>query len=444
MIGDRTAKDLAAEDLAAGARSATARAEPPAVPHTAGAEGSVAVLGELLGFRPASGRDAVTHLALPSATSPSFYVPVISRDAAVASCLAYNRLRPQPVARRRSAVGWGLRLGLVQRLRGTPMTSGAPTGRFVSTIDGDPLRPLLDELARCLGCGELSAATSPRPVDPFWTPTLQLFDRAGTPVGYAKVGWTDLTRTQVTSEADLLARLADHPVAGFASPAPIGRFTWGDTVVSVTAPMPPDVVRVTVDDGPFPRVLNDVAGLGGQLRETTFGSSGGAAWADRLVGEPGGMPIWAQTLFAKTWATARHRLGARPVLLGRWHGDWVPWNVARSGTQMWVWDWEYSGADRPVGLDAYHWYYQQARIVERSGVVAALDEARMRGARHLDALGVKSETEPVIAAAHVLELAARAVNAARMGAPGAERGLGDLSALCAVLGARADRTGAVR
>ena len=104
-----------------------------------------------------------------------------------------------------------------------------------------------------------------------------------------------------------------------------------------------------------------------------------------------------------------------------------------------VWDWEYSGADRPVGLDAYHWYYQQARIVEGAGVVAALDAACLHGAHHLDSLGVGRETDPVIAAAHVLELAARSVNASRLGAPGAERLLDDLPALCEALVARSRR-----
>ncbi|MCA8888206.1 MAG: hypothetical protein KDA46_05205, partial [Parvularculaceae bacterium] len=58
-------------------------------------EGSVAVLGELLGLRPVNGGAAPeTHRAFPNAEHPRFYVPITSRRAAAASCLAYNRLRP--------------------------------------------------------------------------------------------------------------------------------------------------------------------------------------------------------------------------------------------------------------------------------------------------------------------------------------------------------------
>ena len=405
----------------------------------AGPDGSVAVLGELLGLRRATGGDAVTHLALPRASSPRFYAPVTHRGAAAASCLAYNRLRPHPVARRRAVVGWGLRVGVVQRLRGTPMTSGASTGRFADA-GGDGSTSLVDHLARRLGTAGLQAATSPRQIDPFWTPTLQLFDPEGRPVGYAKVGWTDLTRAQVDVEADLLARFTERQGHSFVSPAAIDRCTWGDATVSVTAPMPADVARVGDGDGPFPRALLEVAGLDGPPQVAPFGRSGGALWAARLLaGAPGRVPGWAHSLGVDAWAAPRAVFGDRRVLLGRWHGDWVPWNVARSGAELWVWDWEFSGADRPVGLDAYHWYYQQARIVKRAGVVAALDASRRLGARHLDALGVAADTEPVIAAAHALELVARVLNSVRLGAPQAERTLDDLPALCAVLAARAER-----
>lgn len=140
-------------NLAAGRRSFAARTEPSPSADAADVDEAVAVLGELLGLRRAAAGDAVTHLALPNAANPKFYVPVTHRKAAVASCLAYNGLRPPSIARRRAAVGWGLRFGLVQRMRGTPMTSGTPSGRFAAS-EGDPRASLVDELARRLGYDE--------------------------------------------------------------------------------------------------------------------------------------------------------------------------------------------------------------------------------------------------------------------------------------------------
>lgn len=408
---------------------------------------SVTVLGDLLGLRPAASGDAVTHWALPNAATPKFYVPT-GRSAAAASCLAYNSLRPPPIARRRTAVGWGLRSGLLQRLQGTPMTSGAPTGQFAPS-GNDAWKSLVDDLALRLGRREVYFATSPRSLDPFWTPTLQLFDAAGSPVAYAKVGWTELTRAQVTTEADVLARLTKRPGGGFVSPALVDVFTWGGTVVSVTEPMASDVARVSDSDGPFPRALLAVAGMDGPPRLGDFASSGGALWADRLVADgPAAMPEGPWRRFAATWGSLRPKLGGTRVVLGRWHGDWVPWNVARSGSELWVWDWEYSGADRPVGLDAYHWYYQQSRIVDGVDVATALAISRQRVAQHLDSMGVAADTEHVLACAHVLELAARPLNAARLRAPGWERAVSDLPVLCDALVARSEhrngRSGGLR
>ena len=412
-------------------------------------EGSVVVLGELLGLRPVNGGAAPeTHRAFPNAEHPRFYVPITSRRAAAASCLAYNRLRPAKVARRRSMVGWGLRTGLLQRMQGTAMTSGAPSGRFAAT-GTDPLGPLVDELERRLGRGPLAYATSPRHLDPFWTPTLQLFAEDGRPVAYAKVGWTPLTRRHVTIESDTLALLGARDDHRFRSPDLLDRFDWGDAVVSVAAPMPDGVARVEPTDasmGPvIARALADVAAIDGPPTIEPFADSGGAAWADRLVAgrAEGASPAveHGRRRFGEAWAVARELVGTTPVLLGRWHGDWVPWNLARAGDQLWVWDWEYSGERRPVGLDTYHWHYQQSHIVDGATVPEALTRSRILGAQSLDSSGQRADTEQVLACAHVLELAARSLEAAVLGAPGHEAALDDLAPLCDELVARARTAG---
>lgn len=426
-----------------------ATSDDTAIPEDAAtSDDSVAVLGDLLGLRPfTSGADIETHRAFPNAEHPKFYVPVASRRAAAASCLAYNRLRPASVARRRTAVGWGLRSGLLQRAQGTPMTTGSPMGRFAAG-EHQGLGPLADELSRRLGRNGLSFATSPRSLDPFWTPTLQLFAADGTPVAYAKVGWTPLTRRQVETEAAALAGLSDQSGRAFRSPELLDRFDWGDTVVSVAAPMPNDVVGVPSGPDAITDALLEVANLDGPPQVAPFASSGGAAWADSLTRESPAGSNEAVTSgwnrFEQAWAGVRESIGDSEVLLGRWHGDWVPWNLAKSGETLWVWDWEYSGERRPVGLDAYHWHYQQSRIVDSAGVVEALRRSRILGAKSLDSMGVGADTKQVLASAHVLELAARSIEAAMLGAPGFESSLADLDSLCdeLMVGANLGRRGA--
>ncbi len=59
----------------------------------------------------------------------------------------------------------------------------------------------------------------------------------------------------------------------------------------------------------------------------------------------------------------------------RWHGDWVPWNLARCHLGLVAWDWEYSEPGAPVGLDEVHGAYQQARVAEGRSIAEALRAA---------------------------------------------------------------------
>ena len=73
--------------------------------------------------------------------------------------------------------------------------------------------------------------------------------------------------------------------------------------------------------------------------------------------------------------------GAVHLQLGRWHGDWAPWNMARAGGRVQVWDWERSVTGVPVGLDMIHFQVQREVQVGSSpeaAVNAALDRRRPR------------------------------------------------------------------
>jgi hypothetical protein len=103
----------------------------------------------------------------------------------------------------------------------------------------------------------------------------------------------------------------------------------------------------------------------------------GAAWwtdrADRDADHPDVGPLLD--------AVAAHHDGPlRPW--ARWHGDWVPWNLARSRRGLVAWDWEYSEPGAPVGLDEVHGAYQEARFQDGRPVPDALAAAR-RAARHV-------------------------------------------------------------
>ena len=46
---------------------------------------------------------------------------------------------------------------------------------------------------------------------------------------------------------------------------------------------------------------------------------------------------------------------AVPWRTGAWHGDWTPWNMARAGRRVQLWDFERFETDVPMGLDPCHY-----------------------------------------------------------------------------------------
>ena len=70
--------------------------------------------------------------------------------------------------------------------------------------------------------------------------------------------------------------------------------------------------------------------------------------------------------------------GQVPVPLGPWHGDWVPWNMARRGETVLLWDWEHFEAEVPCGFDHVHYLAQDIRL--GGGVDAPAEDRWVREA----------------------------------------------------------------
>jgi hypothetical protein len=95
--------------------------------------------------------------------------------------------------------------------------------------------------------------------------------------------------------------------------------------------------------------------------------------------------------------------GGEELSWARWHGDWVPWNLARSGRGLVAWDWEYSEPGAPVGLDEVHSTYQHERILRGRSVDDSLATAHRHAA------------SAAVADLHLTMLATRCVLLRRLG-----------------------------
>ncbi len=320
---------------------------------------SLDALTDLLDLRPARPDDGPdrTHLGVVAGRSgPRFLVPLDFPDASPEACLAYLGLRTARTRVSRGAVGLALRYGLDRLVVRDVLTADTGPDSLLALLD-DLLEDTDEEPGLAVGIG-LSR------IDEVWKPTLQVFRPDGTPAAFVKIGLGPVGDRLVATEAATLAAWRDHPDPRLVVPDLIADTTWNGLRLAVVAPLPTDSRRLppgTVPsawpvrelDGPEQRSVLADAGWWTERRSACADQAQVDALLDRIEARHGGEHAWA-----------------------RWHGDWVPWNLARCHLGLVAWDWEYSEPGAPVGLDEVHGAYQQAHVVEGRSIAESLAVAR--------------------------------------------------------------------
>jgi hypothetical protein len=342
-----------------------------------------------------------TYVVWPSLRRPRFLLPV-GAPAAVAA--AFTRFLTTPSTRAR-VVGMGLaagcRAGLTERLF---------TDRLVVGIDRrvqarDRAEWLLAQrLAEDLDTPDLVAVHPVRRAVPAAKPTLRLFDRRGLPKGYAKVGWSAPTRAMVRAETSALHDL-DGGVGIVRAPRALAAGEWQDHSYLVAAPLPPGLQRWHRPPEQMPEAMRRIAATGDAASGTLADSPYLRKVRDRIQASANAEPEAAAALSA--WLERLHAHHAR-LEYGRWHGDWVSWNLGGTDGEAYSWDWEYSDRCVPVGFDLLHWHFQH-RLAETDGTVVnatqTLDEVTSR----LSVLRVPAENQRLVASLYLLEMLTRAL-----------------------------------
>ncbi|GIJ79688.1 hypothetical protein SAMN05443287_101853 [Micromonospora phaseoli] len=361
---------------------------------------------------PPAGHTVVARYAVvPSVTGARFLLPLGSPRVAAAALLAYNGLRPAKVRAARALLGAAARVGVVDRAPFPVLTVALPTRL-------DPAAVLLaDRLAAALGA-PMYAACGIRPPDPNHKPTLQLFDRTGTPRGYAKIGWNDATRTLVSAEATALRELsglagrAGHPE----TPRLLTEASWAGQVVAVVEPLPSRVRGIPTAAAPEVQALLAVARRGRPPAppRPLAGSPFLARLATAAQRAAAAGPTGRRAVTAVTALARRH--GEVTVEFGHWHGDWVPWNLGRHGGELVAWDWEHSGPDVPVGFDLAHDAFQRAVVLRGESAGSAADAAGRWLDRYGDRLGLDARRRRLVVDAYLVEMWLRTWRLAAAGA----------------------------
>lgn len=354
------------------------------------------------------------YFLLSSRSGSQFLVPAGSPPTMRACLLAYNRLRPRRVRLVRSVTG---------RALSGPMRALLPRERVDVFVRPDLFpevrRTILIEglLGQVLAAPAVFAAGL-HPDHQNRKPVLQIFDQGGSPLGYAKIGWNEYTRSLVETEARTLRTLAGTACPGVRVPSLIWQGTWGDLSLALTAPLPLSVHSLGRSD--HSASLRRFAGCLAADPHSRTDAIGQSTYWKRLH-----ISLAAAAASRGTVVSAylRHLDGIRDVTLrfGRWHGDWVPWNMGWAGEDLWVWDWEHSDPDAPLGFDIVHGEFQHAFVVQRRGVGAATQRAEALAAPQLAAIGMSLREIRALVDLYLAEIFARHERAVTGGAGGSSR-----------------------
>lgn len=349
-----------------------------------------------------AGYERVDQFAvLPAVAGRSFMVSLASRRAAASALTSYNALRTAPRRLVRDVFSLGLRAGLARPFIQDKVDVGVASGTPAQQLAGELLT---EHLRGQLGRGPVVLAFGGGS-GPYRKPVLQVFSMHGTPLAYVKVGWNDWTREAVRREAAALRGCAAQPMR-LGVPQLLGHSVWRGLDLLITAPLPGGVRRLGLS-APLPqaRLLREISQLSPVYVSELDGSPWWCSMRTRI-----GQGVTDSTARAQLEQIAdiiERRYGRARLEFGSWHGDFVPWNLARLGERVYAWDWESSSPDTPVGFDALH-YYLQVSFVARQRPLA---EAAMRASQYaglaLDALGITPDTRNLVAALHLVELFTR-------------------------------------
>jgi hypothetical protein len=239
---------------------------------------------------------------------------------------------------------------------------------------------------------------------PYRKPVLQVFGRDGIPLAYVKVGWNDWTREAARRESTALRLCASRPMR-LGVPELLGHWSWQGLDLLVTAPLPSGVRWLGLNSClPDAGLLREIS----QLSPPYAGELGTSPWWHALRTRILGVTdVTARTQLEQVADGIERCFGLVTLEFGSWHGDLVPWNMARLNGRFYAWDWESYAPTAPVGFDALHYYFQVAFVARRRPLAAAVALAHQRARPALAILGVAPGAGDLVGSLHLLELFTR-------------------------------------
>ncbi len=296
--------------------------------------------------------DTQSYLVRPNRETPRLLLPLSSRQASATSLRRHHDGRS---TRSRLAAFSG---ELLARAGGLRFATG--------DVEHFGSFGLIDELASALDEPSLLAAIATGPPRRNRKPVIQLIRPNGTSVGFAKVGWSAITKDLISNEAAWLKRVAGQLPRPFDAPRVLLEHSTESLTVVVTSSLRTDVTTHQREP----------------LSHETIGSLGACLGVrTQSIESLPQLDLWADDNLvpSELLDALCERHGEQQVHVGFWHADLTPWNSAttrptrRSTPVTQIWDWEFSADDRPIGFDVLHSSFESSRRAQPNNELAAIN-----------------------------------------------------------------------
>ena len=347
----------------------------------------------VVGRRPATGARVAELLVLPHHERPRLLTPTSARPAA-----AVVRHHGEGSGRRSrlvaSAVALGLRAGAGGLLRGKRLHVVLPPDGVGATLAGHLSAVLGQEIEIGLHLGPPRANRKP---------VVQVLDRHGRTLAYAKVAVDDLTEDLVRTETATLRRIAAATPPALEVADVLHEGHWQGRSLLVQAALPVWTSRAALTPE---RVVAAAASIAGLDRVDGVALPASPHWStlskrlDRLPSS-GAASRLRRVLDALAAASGDVLLST-----GGSHGDFTPWNMACLPDRMLVWDWERFRTGVPVGADLLH-HGLQDDVVRGADPAEAARTMVRHAADRLAPLGVARRAALATAVTYGADLAVR-------------------------------------
>lgn len=331
-----------------------------------------------------------SYIAIPDMASPRYIVPA---DRALAARIVRNF--GASGTRRDSVRNRAMQL-ILRSVGQIPFHSEM---LLVEGANG-PHGTIEDHLSRTLG-QPVSIGVHLGPPRANRKPVIQVVDKQGHVIAFAKLGINETTRRLVRREGKALTQLQRAELGQVQVPRVLHRGVWSGCELLVLAPLPVPPRRRAVSSTLLNQAMSTVA-LSGGTRTLSIGESSyveALVQSARMIGDAS---LGNQLMDRLT----ELRSVDHEIPFGSWHGDWTVWNMAQRDKSLLVWDWERFASNVPVGFDALH--YALGAMLRRSGPTKQTTRQLIHEAPGLLAqYGLSKTCAEAVASLYLVDLALR-------------------------------------